>query len=51
MFNPNDILHQPEGKERIYIVRSGKIQIFAGRVTGRKGINNCLKTITNSIDK
>lgn len=50
MFNPNDVLPQPEGKERIYIIKCGKIQIYLGRVSGRKEFNNTLKTISNTIE-
>lgn len=29
LFNPNDIIFQPLNKERIYIIKSGKINIYA----------------------
>jgi hypothetical protein len=51
MVNPNDILYQPPGKERIYIIKSGKIHIFAQRMKSKNGVNTPLKSIENNIKK
>jgi hypothetical protein len=45
LFNPNDIIYQPLNKERIYIIKSGKINIYAEKKGGKRGMNNLLKTI------
>jgi hypothetical protein len=29
MVNPGDILYQPKDRERVYIIKSGKIHIYA----------------------
>lgn len=49
MSKPNDILYQPAGKERIYIIKSGKIHIYAERMRSKKGLNSPLKSIENNI--
>jgi hypothetical protein len=51
MFNPKNIIYQPTGKERIYIIKSGTIDIFAERTGRKRGLNNLLKTIQCNIDK
>jgi hypothetical protein len=45
MVNPNDILYQPKYRERIYIIKSGKIHIYAEKTGNKKGFNNLLKVI------
>lgn len=51
MFNPNNLIYQPQGKERIYIIKNGTIDIFAERTGRKRGLNNLLKTITCDLDK
>jgi hypothetical protein len=51
LFNPNDVLYQPHNRERIYIIKSGKVSIHVSRILGNKKFKNPLKTITNSLDK
>jgi len=43
--SPNDPLYQPHSKERIYIIKKGKINIYAEKGGRKKGHNNLLKTI------
>jgi hypothetical protein len=51
MVNPNDVLYQPRGKERIYIIKSGKIHIYAERLGCKRGMNTPLKVIENTIKR
>ena len=51
MFSPNNIIYQPQGKERIYLIKNGTIDIFAERTGRKRGMNNLLKTISCSLDK
>jgi signal-transduction protein with cAMP-binding, CBS, and nucleotidyltransferase domain len=51
MFSPNNLIYQPLGKERIYVVKNGSIDIFAERNGSKRGLNNLLKTITCGLDK
>lgn len=43
MVKPNDILYEPKDKERIYIICSGKIHIFAARIGSRHEGNSVIK--------
>ena len=45
LFSPNELLYQPEGKERIYVVRVGKVNLYAERNRLKKGDNYVLKII------
>ncbi len=49
MVKPNDILYEPKDKERIYIICSGKIHIFAARIGSSHEGNSVIKSIENSI--
>jgi hypothetical protein len=51
LFSPNDILYQPKHKERIYLIKSGKINVYAEKSGRKKGQKNLLKTISNSEQK
>ena len=51
LFSPEELLYQPEGKERVYIIRVGKINIYAERSKLRRGANNVLKAITAELGK
>jgi hypothetical protein len=51
IFNPNDILYQPIDKERIYIIKSGKVNIHVNQTSGNKKLNNALKVISNNLNK
>lgn len=50
LFNPNDILFQPKDRERIYIVKQGRVSVHVSRVFGNKRFKNALKTISNTVD-
>lgn len=45
LYSPNDILAQIKGKEKIYLIKSGKINIHADRSDGKKTMGMLLKTI------
>lgn len=48
IFPPGEILYQPVGKERIYIIREGKIDIYASKRGAKRGSNaTILKSIEN----
>lgn len=51
MFSPNNLIYQPLGKERIYIIKDGTIDIFAERTGRKRGLNNLLKTISCGPEK
>jgi hypothetical protein len=51
MANPNDVLYQPVGNERIYIIRSGKVHIFAERTGSKRELKTPLKSIESNISK
>ena len=50
MLPPGELLYQPIGKERIYIIREGKIDIYASKRGFKRGVNTkILKTIENNL--
>jgi hypothetical protein len=51
MFNPKDVIYQPLDNPRVYIIKSGKIDIFATRNGRRRGLNNRLRTIEASLSQ
>jgi CRP-like cAMP-binding protein len=51
MAKPNDVLYQPADRERIYIVRSGKVDVYAEKAGSKRGMKNPLKSIKNSLSK
>ena len=51
LFSSNELLYQPEGKERIYIIRVGRVNVYAKRSKNRRGTNNTLKTIVGDLGK
>lgn len=44
------MIYEPVGKERIYIIKLGKIDVYAG-VNGYKKMEKVLKTIENSLNR
>lgn len=48
---PNDVLYQPSGRERIYIIRSGKVHIYADREGSKRGMYTPLKSIESEAKK
>lgn len=51
LFSPGEQIYQPEGKERIYIMKLGKVDIYTERRGNRRGNKSTLKTITSTLDK
>ena len=51
LFNPNDLLYQPKSKERIYLIKNGKINVYADKNGRKKGQKNLLKIIDNNNQK
>ena len=48
---PCEQVYQPEGKERLYIIRLGKIDVHANRKGNRKRNSTKVKTISNDLNK
>lgn len=51
LFAPGELIYQPEGKERIYIIKMGKIDIYSQKKGNRRRNKRVLKTIKTSLDK
>lgn len=51
LFTPGELIYQPEGKERIYIIKMGKIDIYSQKKGKKRRNQRILKTITTSLDK
>ena len=51
LYNPNEILSQVKHKQRIYLIKSGKINIHADRSDGKKKMGMLLKTIESNKEK
>ncbi len=51
LFSPGEFIYQPEGKERIYIIKLGKIDVYSQRKNNKKGNRHILKTVKNNLEK
>ena len=51
LLSPCELVYQPEGKERLYIIRLGAIEVHAKRRGSRKRGNSKIKTISNDLSK
>jgi hypothetical protein len=49
LFSPNNIIYQPAGQERIYLIKTGSVNVYAERNGRKKGCNNILKVISCSV--
>ena len=51
LFSPGELVYQPDGKERIYIIKLGKIDVYSQRKGNRKGNKHVLKAIKSDLSK
>lgn len=51
LFNPGELVYQPEGKERIYIIKVGKIDVYSQKKGNKRRNKRTLKTIKNTLEK
>lgn len=45
LFPPNDLIYQPLGNERIYVFKTGRVNVYADRSGHKRECENALKTI------
>lgn len=51
LFSPGEHIYQPEGKERIYIIKMGKVDVYSQRKGNKKGNKSVLRCIQSDLDK
>lgn len=49
LFSPGELVYQPEGKERIYIIKLGKIEVYSRKKGNKKGNKQVLKTLKSNL--